>query len=351
MTHWMLCIDGLEENGVPAPKLPEKQLKLFGTVRTVPEGDTADSLGCILRLLGTPEYAIPDGRAAMEARAKQIPLTAQDAAFRCTLCALDEQGAIQPVPEGTQLDIAQLDLPADWTLYAMSGYRALLCIKQGAAALQAVKTYPPHQYFGKPLQSVLPQGDTLGQALRDFVLQSAQKLQGKVLLPWGQSAPAKLESFAARTGKQGALICQTEIVRGIALSLQMDCPTLSRATADIDTDLRQKYEAAIEAAQHCAFVCIHVNGCDEAAHRRAPAQKQAFWQRIYDELCLPLYANLSPQDGLLICSDHRASTATGAHEPEPVHYWLYQAGCAYAQEYHFLNTAGPLEALLKTGET
>lgn len=360
MKHTLLCIDGMEESGQPLPSFTQSKLVRYGTVRTAPGGVTPDSLPCILRLLGASEAEIPTGRAALEALAMGLTVENEDAFLRCTLCALDSRGALAPPPKAAAGLIvqmcAELALPAGWTLHPMSGYRAILCVRGGAKDLPELYTMPPHQQFGAFAEGCLPRGGALGKALAGMAKESAQIAQagGKencILMPWGQSAPCAMTEFAARTGVAAAMICHAEIVRGIALALGMDCPHIQRATADIDTNLFIKYSAARALGDAYPLVIVHVNGCDEAAHRRDLAQKNAFLQRIRQELFEPLHAGLAKGERMLLCSDHRTSSATGAHELGAIHFWLYEGeGTQAAVQDAFEDAGAPLRLLLAKGD-
>ncbi len=349
MAKFMLCIDGMEEDGTALLGVPCDGLAAVGTVCTVPTGKTADSLGCILRLLGAAEHEIPQGRAALEALAVGMPLERTDAVLRGTLCAVDADGRLQaPAYGNCAAQFAQLlaGLPQGWALHPLSGYRCLLHVPNGAEALAELTTLPPHQHFGEPAEQCLPKGGVLGELLGAFARRSTQALSGWMLLPWGQSAPSRLTPLQKRMGIHAAMVCHAEIVRGIACALGMACPQVAGATADVDTDLQEKLHAAWTLAQRQDLVCIHVNGCDEAGHRQDSTQKQTFLQKIYKQLLIPLQQSLQAGDCLLLCSDHRTSSASGAHENGAVQFWLYGNGRAAPQEYHFTDAGAPLRLLL-----
>ncbi len=345
MANFMLCIDGMDEAGAPAPLLPIRRLLAQGTVSTVPPGAAADSMGCILRLLGSAEADIPTGRAALEARAIGLPLQAENAVLRCTLCRVEE-GKIAPAARDAAALLGAVPLPAGWTLAPMASYRCLLRIADGAAQLPQLITLPPHQYFGTSVEELLPRGGALGEALADFVRASMRALPQHVLLPWGQSVPCTLPSFAEHTGLRAAMVCHADIVRGIACALGMDCPSVAGATGDTDTDLRAKYEAARALARTHDLVVIHVNGCDEAGHRREHAQKYAFRDRVLRQIFEPIHRTLGAQERLLLCTDHQTDSTTGAHGNAPVPFWIYGNGACAAQEYQFEDAGAPLRLLL-----
>lgn len=345
MANFMLCIDGMEEASAPAPRLPTRGLLAQGTVSTVPQGGVADSLGCILRLLGCAECDIPTGRAALEALAIGLRLQPNDAVLRCTLCRV-ENGMIAPATRDAAEWLDTMPLPAGWTLAPMSGYRCLLRILGGEAQLAQLTTLPPHQYFGSPVEALLPRGGALGDALAAFVRETVRVLPQHILLPWGQSVPVMLPPFESRTGLHAAMVCHADIVRGIARALQMDCPAIAGATGDTDTNLYAKYNAARVLAQDHDLVVIHVNGCDEAGHRREHAEKYAFRDRVLHEIFEPLYRTLGAEERILLCADHQTDSTTGAHGNAPVSFWIYENGDCTTIRYEFEEAGAPLRLML-----
>ncbi len=95
-------------------------------------------------------------------------------------------------------------------------------------------------------------------------------------LPWGQSYRQDIPSFASLHGMRASVVCATEIVKGIAVAMGMDVPDIPRVTADTDTDLSAKLQAALYQSKQNPFVLLHFNGTDEASHRRNPNEKADF---------------------------------------------------------------------------
>ncbi|MCB6367001.1 hypothetical protein LI291_12540 [Intestinibacillus massiliensis] len=356
MTDYLLCIDGMEGESEPL-SFPPQHLKMTGTVRTVPAGAVPDSLGCILRLLGAQEAELPSGRAAWEAMACGIPVTEHDAFFRCTLCGCDTDGRLYPVPPeaaervtGILAQKQSRTLPEGWCLHQMSGYRSLLRIENAAKRLGGVHTEPPHQHYGADYRTCLPEGGLLGRRLRQFIADCAAQIPGYVLLPWGQSAYRPLFTFAGRTGVRAGMVCSAEIVRGLSLALGIACPIIPGTTADVDTDLQAKYWTAKQLARRYPLVILHINGCDEAGHRRDAVQKAAFLNRIRRELLIPILDTLRPGERLLLCSDHQTQSATGKHGTAPVHFWIYENGFqGKASVLPLISAQEPLRLLLDRG--
>ena len=126
------------------------------------------------------------------------------------------------------------------------------------------------------------------------------------MVPWGQAVPASLPPFP----HHAAAITATNVVRGIARMIGMALVPVPGATGDTDTNLSAKIEAALCAADRYPFVLLHINGADEAAHRKNPAQKRAFLQLVDALVTARL---LQSPHALTIACDHQTDPHTGLH--------------------------------------
>lgn len=295
----ILCIiDGMADQGFRIDDYPNlASFPLRKVVRTVPENKPPESLTCILTLLGyqhIPEHL----RGYADALGAGIAVKQHDLVLRASWVALDAGHRILGYAQAPP-DFAPSE---GFQYHDLGAYKGLLIWPHRADALASLTTYPPHQFLGSHLDAVMPNGI---DALRRMVSNSCQS--GRCLIPWGQSRPACLPPFPERA----AVITATNVVRGIARMTGMKMIEVSSATGDTDTDLAAKAEAAIRAAQHYPFVLLHINGADEAAHRKCVAEKRAFLKEIDRVL---LAALLSSQHSLVVVSDHATNPHTGLHE-------------------------------------
>lgn len=355
MPHIMIILDGMEDDALPPPYekgkrggfLRLERESLTGLVNTTPDGRDTDSLCCILKLLGAKEEEIPSGRAAVEALAAGIPVLKDDLVLRCGLVRLEHGKVISSTADGLseeEMERAVIKarplLPQGASIYHLSAYRSLLLMP--GYARRDFLTFAPHQHIGERFADLLPQD----KAISGFILKTAQLLEPYALLPWGQAASKPVFRFQERFQKSAAMVCACEIARGIALSIGMEliCPT--GATGETDTNLKGKLEAVQDAAQRFDFVCLHINGCDEASHRGAPDEKAAFLTRIDTQLLAPLEDWLQPGNKLLVCADHLTSSVSRRHEREPVRWRLWEAGRCRRVERNKLTDAAELLPLL-----
>lgn len=324
MAKIWLCIDGLED-GAPAAPLPllDRACTITGTLRTAPAGEIPDSLRCILRMLGAREQELPHGRAALEALALGLSPRPDELFFRGTLCALDAAGRIQPAPAHSVPPTP--DMPADWSFFPLAEYRSLLRISRFAQLPECLHTCAPHQHFGEPVSNLLPQGGDLANRLSAWIRHFMQANPGWVILPWSGATYRPLFRFAERWQQSAVMICHAEIVKGLADALGIARRSAQCTTGDTDTDLVSKLQAVLQEKQQASLVLCHINGCDEAGHRKNRAEKKAFCARIADEFLSPLLKQMDKADELLVCSDHWTVSETGSHAEGLVRFWIMGA--------------------------
>lgn len=216
--------------------------------------------------------------------------------------------------------------------FPMQDYKNLLVVKQGKKAMQTLNTKAPHENLQRPLQAFYPSGGEVAAALQLFIIESRRYLaelwKDKPyeywLIPWGQSCVQPVPTLQELFHCAGAVICGTEIVKGIGVLMGMTVPPLRGATADVDTNLSEKVAAALAYGKDYPLVLLHVNGADEAGHRKNQQEKQNFLRQIDQKIVAVLQQRLQPGDRLLICSDHGTNAKTGQHEGSPQPFLLYE---------------------------
>lgn len=340
MNKIMLIIDGMTDrmiinaeedshfdlNGYPNIKYMKNNGD-FGFFETTPEGVEADSLSCILTLLGVSSEEIPGGRAYVESAAQAIPSCENDLILRCNIVRVNEGILASSCCEelsqsGYEKAVRRVSkfLRGDIKLYHMSSYKHILTLKDAAGEAGRLDTYPPHKNIGKNINSILPTGAGCADMLRDFIELSRIRLEelfpggGYMYIPWSPCTVESLPGFSDLWGVKTSIVCQTEIVRGVAVCMNINSPKLKNATADTDTDLAEKAKTATELLKSNELVIIHVNGADEASHRLDPVEKHAFLREI-DKVLIEKILNDAPDDtSILICCDHASNPASGNHE-------------------------------------
>ena len=139
------------------------------------------------------------------------------------------------------------------------------------------------------------------------------------LYPWGESKKQKIPSFYAIHKLKGAVVCKTEIVKGIGMAMGMYCPKIDKVTSDIDTNLKNKRDCALKLIKDYDFVLLHINGADEAGHRKNKKEKEEFIKRIDREVI----KFLKEKDfNLIVTSDHGTSCESGKHINGLVNFYM-----------------------------
>ena len=111
-------------------------------------------------------------------------------------------------------------------------------------------------------------------------------------------------------------------VLGLASWLGAETVQREGMTANLDTDLRAKFDAASRALERDDLVVVHLKGADIAAHDQRPDLKVAFLERVDEALGEMLAAHREPLR-LAVGSDHATLSESGQHaaDPLPVLIW------------------------------
>ena len=98
-----------------------------------------------------------------------------------------------------------------------------------------------------------------------------------------------------------------------------------RMTANLDTDLRHKFDAVRQALKKNDLVLLHIKGADIASHDRRPDLKVAFLERLDKELGRFLERGKSPLR-IAVASDHATLSEVGQHAADPVPVLIWGDG-------------------------
>lgn len=151
--------------------------------------------------------------------------------------------------------------------------------------------------------------------LNKHVQNKYRKIPANYILLRGASSYRYLKPFKESFGLTSAVIAASPVVKGIGRALEMNVINVSGATGDLNTDLRDKTLAALEALKKNDIVILHILGCDVAGHDRIQNVKSAFIEKIDREVFERITEYLDFEKTLLVvCSDHVTSVFTGMHE-------------------------------------
>jgi len=318
-----------------------------GLVRTVPEGFEPGSDVAQMSLLGYDPTRYYTGRAPIEAAARNIRLGRDDWVFRCNLVTIADgmmadhsAGHISTEEGGSLIKELQKHISDERiSFHTGVSYRHLLVLK---GMDFDVRTYPPHDHIGKPVEKLLPRGkgaDLLIQLMNQSqqlfaghdinkVRQDLGENQVSSIWLWGQGKQARLDSFRKRFGLKGAAITAVDLVRGLAKLVGFDLIAVPGATGFLDTNYQGKGAAAVKALDEYDLVFVHVEAPDEAGHEgNAEAKKQAI-EQVDKHVVGPVLEALQRQESwrILVLPDHPTPVRSGAHSPVAVPFAMWGTG-------------------------
>ena len=274
-------------------------------------GGEPETLNCVLHLLGVthvPKHL----RGYIEALGNGISVCSGDLILRGSWYHLDETGRFSAPCDAPE----ELRNPA-FRYYDLGQYKSLLVFPHMADRISLISTCLPSSCVSRKAADLVPVGSDI---LKRVFLQCLS--QERFMALWGQSVAADLMPFPQRA----AVVCGKGTVKGIGKALGMDLIPVKGATGDTDTDLTAKVDSALQAAQKYPFVLLHINGADEAAHRKKPMEKREFLKRVDAQVFTRLLA--SPHR-ITVTSDHGTDPTNGLHlgDKQPVFVNDQEEGC------------------------
>ena len=318
-----------------------------GLVRTVPEGMEPGSDVAQMSLLGYDPRRYYTGRAPIEAAARGIKFGLDDWVFRCNLVTMADgkmadhsAGHISSEEAGHLIRQLQGQIDDERvSLYTGVSYRHLLVFK---GVEFDVRTYPPHDHIGKPVEKILPRGkgaELLIELMRrseqvfadhevNKVRQDLGENQVSSIWLWGQGKQARLDSFRKRFGVKGVVITAVDLVRGLAKLVGFDLLEVPGATGFVDTDYAGKGAAAVEALSEYDLVFVHIEAPDEASHEGNPEMKKKAIEQVDRHILGPVLKALEDYEHrrILVLPDHPTPVRHGAHSAEPVPFAMAGTG-------------------------
>ena len=282
-----------------------KELGETKYINNTPEGFETNSLTCILNILGVSDNKIPKGRAFLEALSLDEYIEDNDLIFRCNNVRIKNNILIECCNNDKDIVLKE----ESFKLINLGTYKNLLIVKDGKRYFEDIITYAPHENLGEDINNILPicKDKKLEEYLRKLIFKYK-------LYPWAQSVKESLPSFYELHNKNGAIVCKTEVVSGIGKAMKMYVPKLKNATAEIDTDLKEKAIKTLELSKKYDFVMLHINGADESAHRKNREEKVKFIKKIDTEVVGYLLSNMDKNTILTITSDHATCSDSGKHK-------------------------------------
>lgn len=322
-----------------------------GVADPVAPGVTPDTASGTLAVFGQPPRAL--ARGPVEAIGAGLELAPEDVALRANLATVDDDGRLVDrragrIREGVAELAAALDgLP----LPGVSVDRVAVRVRPGTEHRLALVLH------GRGLSSAIvgsdpgdgaPPGPPLAPRPLDPRHEAAAKT-ARVLALFEQEARRVLADHPVNRERRerglppanavltrgaghvhrlrplevGGLVLSAACVSGdrtvLGIAAAVGAQTVSgpTMTANLDTDLGAKFEAAARALGEHDLVVLHVKGADIAAHDRRPDWKVEFLEAIDRHLAALLDSHPGPLR-VALASDHATLSEAGHHAADPV---------------------------------
>ncbi|MEQ9454293.1 MAG: cofactor-independent phosphoglycerate mutase [Phycisphaeraceae bacterium] len=320
----------------------------LGTAVTTPDGMPCGSDTCSMSLLGYSPKKYHTGRAPLEAAALGIELAPTDWIFRVNLVTVIDglmqdhsAGAIRS-DEGRQL-LEKIETVAELpgiTFHPGVSYRNIMVDRSNQRDWTKLKTTPPHDIPGEPIDKHLPKGSPHASDLLDLIAASAiafadhdvnltRQEMGEApathVWPWGQGIKPDMPHFADLYGRKGAMITAVDLLAGIAQLIGWDRLDVPGQTSYHDNDYDAAGQHAIKALDNYEVVCVHIEAPDEASHAGDATTKVAALEAIDQHVVGPIHNALQQRDEpwrILIMPDHYTRVETRKHDPTPVPFLI-----------------------------
>jgi 2,3-bisphosphoglycerate-independent phosphoglycerate mutase len=320
------------------------KLGRMGTTNNLPEQLPAGSDVALMSILGCDPRRYYTGRAPIEAASQGIPLNEGDLAFRCNLVTIaDDQladysaGEISTEEARALIQFLQEKLGSrKFQFYPGFSYRNLLVAREASYEL---RTVPPHDIMGQPIEPNLPEGDG-AEKLIQLMWDSRELLErhetnrsridrglkpGNMIWLWGQGRAPSLPSFQVQRGVTGCVIAAVDLMKGLGKLAGMAAPEVPGATGNLKTDFAAKGRTAVGALRRYDFVLVHIEAPDEAGHHADIEGKVWSLEQIDRHIVAPVWAELESYQGpkrMLVLPDHFTPVRVRTHVRRPVPYLL-----------------------------
>ena len=321
----------------------------LGMVTTVPKNLPPGSDVANLAVFGYDPQQYYTGRSPLEAASMGVPLKLTDTTFRANLVTLSDE---ENYADKTMVDYSSDEISTEeahqliqavndvlktdsYEFFGGISYRHLMVWhdKENNFTLT-----PPHDISDQVVGEYLPKNETILQLmqksyeiLKDHPVNQARVAKGlhpaNSLWIWGNGTKPNLDTYQARFGIKGAVISAVDLIKGIGYCAELEVIDVPGATGTVHTNFDGKAQAAIDALKNGAdFVYIHLEGADEAGHRREIENKVKSIELIDSKIVAPVldYLKESGEDyHMLVMPDHPTPLAIKTHTSDPIPYILF----------------------------
>ncbi len=323
----------------------------MGMVKTVPDNLPPGSDVANLAVFGYDPQIYYTGRSPLEAMSMNVPLELTDTTFRTNLVTLSDE---ENYEDKTMVDYSSDEITSEeasilieavnrelkteeYEFFSGISYRHLLVWhnKENSFSLT-----PPHDISDKKIKDYLPENEIILTLMKKSydILKDHPVNQNRIkrgLNPansiwiWGNGTKPNLDLYKDKFGLNGAVISAVDLIKGIGKCAGLSVIDVEGATGTVHTNFDGKAEAAVSALKNGAdFVYIHLEGADEAGHRREIENKVKAIELIDKKIVAPVISYLENNDedyAILIMPDHPTPLAIRTHTSDPIPYLIYKS--------------------------
>jgi len=364
MKYIVILMDGAADTPVPelggmtpleAAKKPHIDMLArrgeMGMVTTVPENLPPGSDVANLSVFGYDPQKYYTGRSPLEAASIGVPLLLTDTTFRANLVTLSEE---ENYEDKTMVDYSSDEISTeeahqlidavnqalktdDYEFFGGISYRHLMVWHEKENQFSLT---PPHDISDKVVGPYLPEDKTILSLMKksyDILKNHPVNLERvkKGLHPanslwiWGNGTKPNLDTYQQRFGIKGAVISAVDLIKGIGRCAELEVIEVPGATGTVHTNFDGKAEAAICALKKGAdFIYVHLEGADEAGHRREIENKVLSIEKIDSKIVAPILSYLEEtgeEYHMLVMPDHPTPLAIKTHTSDPIPYILFRS--------------------------
>ncbi len=310
---------------------------------TRPGSDTAH-----LSLFGYNPFKVYTGRGPLEAAGAGLTLKTGDVGIRCNFASVKDKKIVDRRAGREEYglqelanDIDGIEIDGVKTIFKKCpGHRGALVLRGTNLSSEVTDSDPEEINVG--IRKSVPLDDseeakfTSGiinkftkittEILEDHRINEEREKLGKLpanaILMRGSGIKPEIERFEMRHGVKGACISATDLIKGICRLVGMDVIDVEGTTGHVDSNIKGKALATIDALKSYEFVFLHIKGTDEASHDGDFEAKKMMIERIDKEVIRPILENIE-NTNVVLTADHSTPVSVREHTADPVPIAIY----------------------------
>ncbi len=377
----LVVLDGVAENPVEGKETPlQKSYKpmLDAIAKSGFAGLLENNIGleqkigpgCGISFFSLLGYDVAEypGRGYFEALGAGVNVRPTDVCMRANFCTVEEGGPkIETIPTDPKTQIEKQLIVKDRRsgrdtealgelatsikkinvnggtieFYRSLGYRGVAILNQMDVHFNISDSDPGRD--GLPVQNIVPISNDPGSQLAASTMQKwseevhsilskhtanrFRKIPANYIILRGASQYQHIKSFKEKYGMSGAIIAASPVVKGICRALEMEVINVIGASGDLQSNLRDKTLAALDALRNHNFVILHILGTDYISHLKKADAKRGFIEKLDREVFTRIREYVDAEKTIIaVASDHVSSLQTGEHEHGASPFAIYTKG-------------------------